>query len=255
MLAHSRDSLDDSDDEGMGDSDEDTEDPDGDTQMQLQVPDDSGFVSTSIIFDPDPDPATPATHHYHTNHSFNSPKVRARHSAPSILPSSSSIGTALTIPKPNYKLLYQTHVRLHNRFLSASYRLSSLQMRGAPTNAHTNTIYCLQLYVYPSTGLQVLFTGSRDRSIREWNLGTGMVERVIDGMHESSVLSLCVANGLLASAGSDRKVVVWDLEENALVKVICDHEDSVLCVRFDERQLVSCSKGACYRLLNTYVWD
>jgi hypothetical protein len=35
------------------------------------------------------------------------------------------------------------------------------------------------------------------------------------------------------------------LEENKLIKVICDHEDSVLCVRFDERQLVSCSKGTC----------
>jgi len=30
-------------------------------------------------------------------------------------------------------------------------------------------------------------------------------------------------------------VVVWDLEENRLVKVICDHEDSVFCVRFDEQ--------------------
>jgi hypothetical protein len=27
------------------------------------------------------------------------------------------------------------------------------------------------------------------------------------------------------------------------VKIICDHEDSVLCVRFDEQRLVSCLKG------------
>jgi len=69
------------------------------------------------------------------------------------------------------------------------------------------------------------------------------VERVLSGLHECSVLSICVSGGYVASGGSDRRVVVWDLEADRLVKVICDHEDSVLCVRFDEEKLVSCSKG------------
>jgi len=171
-------------------------------------------------------------------------RASARHSAPSVL---KTLGPTSFI-KPNYKLLHQTRTRLHNRFLSSSYRLSALQTRGAPPNAHTNTIYCLQLYAYPS-GLQVLFTGSRDKTIREWNLTTGMVERVISGVHSSSVLSICVHNGFVASAGSDRKVAVWNLEGNNLVKVICDHEDSVLCVRFDDERLVSCSKD---RTVRTY---
>ena len=47
----------------------------------------------------------------------------------------------------------------------------------------------------------------------------------------------------MASGGSDRRVVVWNLEKNKLAKVIYDHDDSVLCVRFDEQRLVSCSKG------------
>lgn len=69
------------------------------------------------------------------------------------------------------------------------------------------------------------------------------MERVIKGVHESSVLSLCVNGGFVASGGSDRRVVVWDLRKDRLVKMIMDHEDSVLCVRFDEERLVSCSKG------------
>lgn len=162
-----------------------------------------------------------------------------RVSAPSILESLQEA----SIVKPDYKLLHQTHMKLRNRILSSSYRLSALQTRGAPTNAHTNTIYCLQLYTYPETGKQVLFTGSRDKSVREWNLSSGMVERVIANVHNSSVLSICVHNGYLASAGSDRQVTVWHLESNKMVKVLCDHEDSVLCVRFDDRRLVSCSKG------------
>lgn len=144
--------------------------------------------------------------------------------------------------KPNYKLLHQTHVRLRNRFGAAQYTLSNLQTRGAP-NGHTNTIYCLQLYTYPATGKQVLFTGSKDRTIREWDLQSGAVIRILENAHESSVLSICVARGLLASASSDRRVVVWDLARSQVIKVIRDHEDSVLCVRFDEKRLVSCSKG------------
>jgi WD40 repeat protein len=143
---------------------------------------------------------------------------------------------------PNYKLLHLTRTRLRHRFLSGSYRLSTLQSRGSPTS-HTNTIYCLQLYTYPETGIQVLFTGSKDRTIKEWDLATGAVRRTIEGVHEGSVLSICVYGDYLASAGSDSNVVVWDLVENKMVKVIDDHEDSVLCVRFDDARLVSCSKG------------
>ncbi|KAF9261189.1 WD40 repeat-like protein [Marasmius fiardii PR-910] len=175
--------------------------------------------------------------------------------------------------KPNYKLLYLTHIRIQRRIFTSSYRPSTLQTRdgttalGHPVNSHTNTIYCLQLYTYATTDKQVLFTGSRDKTIREWNIATGCVERVFGGVHTSSVLSVCAANGLLASAGSDRKVVVWDLGDRedcdgmqftpsgrrsaAVVKVIEDHEDSVLCVRFDFERLVSCSKD---RTVRTYVF-
>jgi F-box and WD-40 domain protein 1/11 len=214
----------------MGDSDEDADDG-ANESFGTGIGDvglDSGFASMSLTLQPVVDDELPLT-----NRPPLRPNSHPRFSAP---PPTSQL-------KVNYKLLHQTHIRLHNRFLSSSYRLSALQTRGAPTDSHTNTIYCLQLYTYPSTGTQVLFTGSRDRTVREWNLTTGLVERVISGVHESSVLSICVHKGFVASAGSDRRVVVWDLGKNRPVKVICDHEDSVLCVRFDDERLVSCSKG------------
>jgi WD40 repeat protein len=152
-----------------------------------------------------------------------------------------------TIPqnvmKPDYKLLHKTRILLHKRVLSSSYRLTTLQTRSGPPDAHTSTIYCMQLYTHPATGIQTLFTGSRDQTIREWDLSTSKVTRVIGGVHDGSVLSICVHGGYVASAGSDRKVAVWDLEGDRLVRVIEDHLDSVLHVRFDDERLVSCSKG------------
>lgn len=144
--------------------------------------------------------------------------------------------------RPGYRLLHLTRTRLQHRFLSGSYRLSTLQSRGTP-GSHTNTIYCLQLYTYPRTGNQVLFTGSKDRTIKEWDLSTGAVLRTIEGIHEGSILSICVYGDYLASAGSDSNVVLWDLVQNKMAKTMDDHEDSVLCVRFDDTRLVSCSKG------------
>ncbi|KAJ3760820.1 F-box/WD repeat-containing protein 11, partial [Lentinula raphanica] len=259
-LGTSSDTWNNSDDEGMGDSDEEAEEEEvADTLMMSELDAakaeltmmhaelDSGFASMSRNRASVYPPGNSVYPSSSQKLPGTRPRTTARHSAPSLLSSISASPSS----KPNYKLLHQTHRKLQKRLLASSYRLSALQTRGAPNNSHTNTIYCLQLYTYPSSGVQVLFTGSRDKSIREWNLSTGLVERVISGIHTSSVLSICVYNGILASAGSDRKVVVWDLEKNKAIKVISDHEDSVLCVRFDQKRLVSCSKDKSVR---TYLF-
>ncbi|KAJ3916109.1 WD40 repeat-like protein [Lentinula edodes] len=252
-LGASQDAWNNSDDEGMGDSDEEAEEEELDSGFASM-----SFAGVSQLIASSSSNIPPRASVYPSGNNSNSsstkrvnnarPRAGTRHSAPSLL---GSLGSLSSSPKPNYKLLHQTRIKLQKRILTSSYRLSALQTRGAPTNSHTNTIYCLQLYTYPSSSVQVLFTGSRDKTVREWNLSTGLVERVISGIHLSSVLSICVHNGVLASAGSDRKIVVWDLEKNKVVKVISDHEDSVLCVRFDDKRLVSCSKD---RTVRTYLF-
>ncbi|KAI5898464.1 WD40 repeat-like protein [Schizophyllum commune H4-8] len=156
---------------------------------------------------------------------------------------------------PDYRLLHRTHTKLIKRFRAGSYRRTVLQ----GPQGHSNTIYCLQLHTYPATSSigsrQVLFTGSRDRTVREWDLASGSVTRVISGVHTSSVLSLCVREvkvdgqsiTYLATAGSDCRVALYNLSEDRDVCQIQDHEDSVLCVRFDDKRLVTCSKDHTIR--------
>lgn len=239
---------DDDEDEGMGDSDQEEHGYEGEQAHSDEVGVDSGFASSSMT-QSSSSSALPVT-------SLIS-RARLHPHGTSKTTLNSTLQSHTTVP--DYKLLFRTHLLLQNRFMHSSYRLSLLQTRETPGRGHTNMIYCLQLYTYPTTssssspsryaGRQVLFTGSRDQTVREWDLETRQVVRVIEGLHASSVLSICVHNCFLASAGSDRRVVVWDLEKGKLVKVIVDHEDSVLCVRFDDERLVTCSKD---RTVRTY---
>ncbi|KAJ2929579.1 hypothetical protein H1R20_g7514, partial [Candolleomyces eurysporus] len=238
----SRDNLDQLDDEGIGESDEEYEDVYVEsveeakvelTMMHAEL--DSGLMQLAMT----------STSAGAASKWSARAKNRTRHSAPSAVPNKNANTELPGRRRADYKLLHQTHIRLRNRFLTPSYRVSPLQTKGPLNNGgHISTIYCLQLYTDPETGKQVLFTGSRDRTVREWNLNTRMVERVIGGIHASSVLSICVHNGYLASAGSDRQLALWDLKAGRLVKSLIEHEDSVLCVRFNDEYLVSCSKGA-----------
>jgi len=215
------------DDEGMGEDEEDV-------IVEQMLLEDSGFASMMIDVD---------------YSQASSSAMVTRSPTEKFYMQTAPSTASIHFRKPDYKLLFRTHILLEHRFRTKKYSLRTIQARGTP-NGHTNTIYCLQLYTYPDTCRQVLFTGSRDRTIREWDISTGTVIRVIKGRHDGSVLSICARNGLLVSGGSDGKVVVWDLQTGMPVSILRDHDDSVLCVRFDETRLVTCSKD---RTIRTYI--
>ncbi len=239
----------------MGDSDEEAdEDEVADSLMSdvetvraessmMRTESDSGFASMMSFNDNAPSFEASTSSRRESVHpragGSSSAKSRSRHSAPPVL---NTLGPSSFL-KSDYKLLHQnscpTSQPCFNPLIPT---LCTADTRGAYKCSHQHYLLFATLHLPFHRRPSSVYPGSRDKTVREWNLSTGLVERVV-GEHSSSVLSICVYNGLLASAGSDRRVVVWDLEKNELVKVISDHEDSVLCVRFDDARLVSCSKG------------
>ncbi|KAJ7143150.1 WD40-repeat-containing domain protein [Mycena crocata] len=224
------------DDEGMGDSDEegDIETAKAEwTLMQAEL--DSGFASMSL--------SSPRASTLPSTRS----KSRTRHnSAPPhsvtllfCVPITSAF-TRRTRASPTAYVLAPPH-SVSPRFKPAAARpMRTRQPFIVSSCTPTQQLAC-----------RCFSPGRATAPVREWNLATGLVERVIAGVHASSVLSICVHDGLIASAGSDRRVAVWDLAKNELVKIIADHDDSVLCVRLDSHRLVSCSKD---RTVRTYAF-
>lgn len=127
------------------------------------------------------------------------------------------------------------------------------------------------------TGREWLLSGSRDKTLRLWQLDCPKprVVKVFIGAHDGSVLSLFTTKiryspdtisqsgsptktsplrssaerskekVLAVSGGSDGKICVWDLEgDGTPVKEVRAHTNSVLCVKGDDQRIVSCSKGA-----------
>ena len=106
-------------------------------------------------------------------------------------------------------------------------------------------------------GRDWLLSGSRDRTLRLWQMGcpTPRVVKVFHGGHTGSILShfvvkLSTRNGqserlMAVSGGSDGRICLWDIEhgDGLPEKEEHVHSDSVLCVKGDEQRVVSCSRG------------
>lgn len=137
--------------------------------------------------------------------------------------------------------------RLHFRFVGC---MTHGHRRAWRTLEHEDAVRCLALIAEGSG--EYLYSGSRDRTIRKWNIRTGSCAHTYSG-HSAAVRCLTVNGSFLVSGSDDRTLRVWKKDEAMCIRKITGHTDFVravaLCRTFQTRLVSSCDD------LKVYLWD
>ncbi|TVY42531.1 F-box/WD repeat-containing protein 1A [Lachnellula subtilissima] len=151
--------------------------------------------------------------------------------------------------KLNWQYLYSQRRKLEANWETEKYTNFQLPHPNHPQEAHEECIYTIQ-----HAG-KYLVSGSRDRTLRIWNLDTQRLVKPPLRAHTGSVLCLQFdadpEEDLIVSGSSDATVVLWRFSTGQIIQRLRKaHRESVLNVRFDKRVLVTCSKDKTIKIFN-----
>ncbi|KAK0877551.1 hypothetical protein LTR87_008575 [Friedmanniomyces endolithicus] len=146
-----------------------------------------------------------------------------------------------TQPKVSWPYLYKQRARLERNWEKGAYTMFRLPQPEHPEEGHTECVYTIQ---HTSSHL---VSGSRDWTIRIWDLNTYRLKGKPLRGHDASVLCLQFderpEHDLIVSGGSDAHVIIWRFSTGEVIrKMMNAHDESVLNLRFDDRYIVTCSK-------------
>ncbi|KAI9770196.1 MAG: hypothetical protein M1839_003262 [Geoglossum umbratile] len=154
-----------------------------------------------------------------------------------------SLITPLTfgIPRMNWHHLYKQRKKLEDNWDKGRYVNFQLPHPDHNDEAHSECIYTVQY------SRNYLVSGSRDRTLRIWDLKTRRLFRKPLEGHTASVLCLQFDESreedVIISGSSDTSVIIWKFSTGEVIKKMEKaHKESVLNLRFDKRFLVTCSK-------------
>lgn len=151
--------------------------------------------------------------------------------------------------KLNWKYLYTMRKRLEKNWDRGRFTNFQLPHPDHVDEGHKECIYSLQY------NAKYLVSGSRDKSIRIWNLQTRRLVRPPLQDHSGSVLCLQFDSDpdedLIVSGSSDSDVILWKFSTGQIIQRLRKaHQESVLNVKFDKRILVTCSKDRTIKIFN-----
>ncbi|CAO3623051.1 unnamed protein product [Cunninghamella blakesleeana] len=129
-----------------------------------------------------------------------------------------------------YMQRYQLSKRWHFGQATANYLLG-----------HEDSVYCIQF------DDRKIVSGSRDRTIRIWDIESFQCIRTLTG-HEGSVLCLQYNEKYLVSGSSDFTVIVWSMQTLQQLMRIRGHTAKISDVCFNDKYIVSASKDTTIRV-------
>ena len=151
----------------------------------------------------------------------------------------------------NYHHVFKQKRKLEDNWNNGQYKSFQLPHRDHPEDAHTECVYTIQYYG------KHLVSGSRDRTLRIWDIDTQrLIRKPLEG-HTGSVLCLQFDDrkeqDIIISGSSDTHVILWRFSTGEMLKQLtAAHKESVLNLKFDERFLVTCSKDKSIKIWNRH---
>ncbi|KAM0161426.1 hypothetical protein ACHAPG_002355 [Botrytis cinerea] len=151
--------------------------------------------------------------------------------------------------KLNWHYLYTQRRRLEANWEAGKFTNFQLPHPHYPEEGHTECIYTIQ------HTQNYLVSGSRDKTIRIWNLDTRRLALPPLAEHEGSVLCLQFdpdpEEDIIVSGSSDATVIIWRFSTGKVIQRLTSaHRESVLNVKFDKNVLVTCSKDKSIKVFN-----
>ena len=154
--------------------------------------------------------------------------------------------------KVSWQYLYKQRRRLETNWEKGHYKTFQLPHREHPYEGHEECVYTIQHTP------EYLVSGSRDHTIRIWDLSTYRLRGEPLIGHDQSVLCLQFdqrpEHDIIVSGGSDAYVIIWRFSTGEMLhKMTNAHTESVLNLRFDDRYIVTCSKDKTIKVWNRHA--
>lgn len=155
-------------------------------------------------------------------------------------PATSTFSTSITRP---WKDVYSERMTIERNWRRGRCTVRTLK-------GHTDGVMCLQFSETLShPAFPVLITGSYDRTVRVWNLETGIELQCLKG-HTCPVRALQFDEVKLITGSMDCTLKVWDWRRGKCIRTLNGHTEGVVCLNFDSNVLASGSKDSTIKVWN-----
>ncbi|ROW12689.1 hypothetical protein VMCG_00628 [Cytospora schulzeri] len=109
---------------------------------------------------------------------------------------------------------------------------------------HTSTVRCLKM-----SDAKTAISGSRDTTLRVWNIETGVCRNVLVG-HQASVRCLEIKGDIVVSGSYDTTAKVWSISEGRCLHTLQGHYSQIYAIAFDGTRVATGSLDTSVRIWN-----